>query len=272
MIDTPLPSTKFEGLEGEYAEQHFPVTKFKHPVASHTLQTRTRLLTLLRRGLLYPLTLVSAPAGFGKTTVLSQWTQSLTDENTSVAWVSLDESDNEPVRFWNVLLSALAQKLPVFGSPQIHEGVRSVSALLTLFINTCAVQQEPIVLVLDDYHTITDSAVQGQMTYFIEHLPSHVHVVLSTRVDPCLPLARLRVRQQMLEVRTPALRFTCEEAKCIKRVTAGSDKNALSASQSEGTKSRRISRSVSRTFMMGLPASSGWITATQCTAPQPAPG
>ena len=212
MIDTPLRSTTFERSGNECSQPPFLVTKFRSPVQIHMMQTRTRLLTLLRRGLFYPLLLVSAPPGFGKTTLLSQWVQSLEEEHVTTVWISLDASDNEPEHFWHVLLAALTQKLPVFGTLEGKREVGIVSSLLTLLINTCATQQEPIVLVLDDYHTITDGAIQEQMAYCIEHLPPHIHIVLSTRVEPYLPLARLRVRQQMLEVRTNALRFTYEEA------------------------------------------------------------
>ncbi len=174
------------------------------------MQTRPRLLTLLQCVLCSPLTLVSAPPGFGKTTLLSQWTQSLANEH--VTWISFDASDNEPLRFWNVVCTALAQKHLTFGTLQANCVKENPSAFLTLLINTCFMQQEPMVLVLDDYHTITESTIQGQMAYLIEHLPSHVHIVLSTRTDPYLPLARLRARNQVVEVRTSALRFTYDEA------------------------------------------------------------
>ncbi len=192
-------------------QDQFLTTKFFIPSSSHRLLSRARLLTLLQRGLLYPLLLVSAPAGFGKTSLLSQWIHSLAGEDVSAIWVSLDTSDNEPLHFWNMLLAALAQKLPdALRSDRIE--TKDVGTLLTLLINTCVMHQEPIVFVLDDYHTITDSSIQEQITYLIEHLPPHVHVVLSTRTDPAIPLARLRVRQRIMEIRTNALRFTDEEA------------------------------------------------------------
>jgi LuxR family maltose regulon positive regulatory protein len=145
--------------------------------------------------------------------LLSQWIQSLANEHISATWVYLDASDNEPLRFWNVIFTALVQKIPVFSSLQLQvQGVESIATLLTLIINTSVVHAEPIVLMLDDYHTITDSAIQEQMTYLIEHLPPHMHIVLSTRQDPYLPLARLRLRDQILEVHMDALRFTYEEA------------------------------------------------------------
>ncbi|HEY5004741.1 MAG TPA: LuxR C-terminal-related transcriptional regulator [Ktedonobacteraceae bacterium] len=212
MLQTTLQADTFERYMDEYEVDRPLITKLLSPVLTQGMQTRTRLLTLLQGGLSHPLVLVSAPAGSGKTTLLAQWVQSLADEQIAAAWVSLDPSDNEPSRFWNVLLTALTQKFPVFGSLQGSKGIGSISNLLTLLINTGAAQQEPIVLVLDDYHTITDSTIQKQMAYFIEHLPPHMHIVLSTRLDPYLPLARLRMRRQVLEVRMDALRFTYEEA------------------------------------------------------------
>lgn len=194
-------------------QDQFLTTKFLMPSSSHHLLSRVRLLTLLQRGLSYPLLLVSAPAGFGKTTLLSQWVHSLAGENVSAIWVSLEASDNEPLRFWHVLLTALAQKIPVPDALHaILSETEDINTLLTLLINICVMHQEPIVFMLDDYHIISDSSIREQMTYLIEHLPPHMHVVLSTRTDPAIPLARLRVRQRLLEIRTNALRFTDEEA------------------------------------------------------------
>ena len=210
MIETPLRPTVFERSENEYNAYQFIDAKFAPPSFTHTMQIRPRLFTLLQRGLCSPLTLVSAPTGAGKTTLLSQWTQSLISEH--VIWISFDVSDNEPLRFWNVLCTALAQKHTMFSTLQAGSVRENPSAFLTRLINACVAQQEPMVLVLDDYHTITESTIQGQMAYLIEHLPSHVHIVLSTRTDPYLPLARLRARNQVVEVRMNALRFTCEEA------------------------------------------------------------
>lgn len=210
MIQTPLQPIMFEQVANDFDVYQTLITKFMPPGSVHNMQTRSRLLTLLRRGLLSPLTLVSAPAGFGKTTLLSQWTQSLADEH--VTWISFDASDNEPLHFWNVICTALAQKHPVFGTLRANNVRKDAPAFLTLLINTCVAQQETMILVLDDYHTITESTIQEQMAYLIEHLPSHVHIVLSTRTDPYLPLARLRARNQVVEVRMNALRFTYEEA------------------------------------------------------------
>jgi len=210
MIQTPLQPITFEQVVNDFDVYQTLITKFMPPGSVHNMQTRSRLLTLLRHGLLCPLTLVSAPAGFGKTTLLSQWTQLLADEH--VTWISFDASDNEPLRFWNVICTALAQKHSVFGTLQANNVRKDAPTFLTLLINTCVTQQETMILVLDDYHTITESTIQEQMAYLIEHLPPHVHIVLSTRTDPYLPLARLRARNQVVEVRMNTLRFTYEEA------------------------------------------------------------
>lgn len=210
MLQTPLRQTLFAGADNEISTCQHMTTKFALPISMHTTQTRKRLLTLLQDGLLYPLTLISAPAGFGKTTLLLQWAQILANEHISLIWMSLDENDNDAQRFWNLVLAAFAQKLPALHT--LAEQKKSVLDLLTLLINACAAHQEPIVLVLDDYHALTESSIQGQMAYFIERLPGHVHIVLSTRVEPRLPLTRFRARNQMREVHMDALRFSYEEA------------------------------------------------------------
>ncbi len=212
MLLTPIQPDTSEHLTNNYDEYQPLLTKFISPVSGQIIQTRTRLLALLQQGLSYPLVLVSAPAGSGKTTLLSQWIESLADEHISTVWVSLDATDNDPLCFWNVLLTALTQKIPAFRSVQWKKEKESTSTLLKRIINISATQQEPMVLMLDDFHTVTDSTIQEQMTYLIEYLSPHMHIVISTRVDPHLPLARLRMRGRVLEVRMDALRFTCEEA------------------------------------------------------------
>ena len=164
MIHMPSQPTTLERVAIDSAMYQPPITKFISPMPVQIMQTRPRLLTLLQQGLFYPLVLVSAPAGSGKTTLLSQWIQSLAHAQISATWVSLDASDNEPLRFWNVIFTALGQKLPLFSSLQVDQGVESIATLLTLIINTSVAQEEPIVLMLDDYHTITDSTIQEQMT------------------------------------------------------------------------------------------------------------
>jgi LuxR family maltose regulon positive regulatory protein len=193
-------------------------TKFFVPSSSHPLIARSHLSSLLTESLRRKLTLISAPAGFGKTTLLSCWVQSLPRQNpeaVQVAWVSLDEDDNEPLLFWKYVLTALDSQLPGLCAPLLdhlhiqHEPpLRSV---LQALINTLASRTEQLLLVLDDYHQISEPEVHTSLTYLVKHLPPQLHLILATRADPPLPLARLRARGEVLEVRTHQLRCTPEE-------------------------------------------------------------
>jgi len=190
-------------------------TKFYVPVVSGPLISRPRLTTLLAKSLEYPLTLISAPAGFGKSTLLSTWTQSLPVGSPLVAWVSLDEEDNEPRKFWTYVLTALEMQQPErfvsllkhLQSPQAPP----LKYVLTALINLLVDSTEDFLLILDDYHMITEQEVHSTLEYLIEHLPSRLHVILATRINPALPLAQLRARQRVLEVGTDQLRCTVEE-------------------------------------------------------------
>ena len=172
------------------------------------------------------LTLVSAPAGFGKTTMLVHWLAETTEAapagGPAVAWVSLDERDNEPATFWTYVITALqaatdsiegadggvgAAALGLLGSPHPP----TATALATLLNDLQALPGE-VLLVLDDYHVIDARDIHDGMGYLLDHLPPSVHVVLATRADPPLPLARLRARGDLVDVRSADLRFTRAEA------------------------------------------------------------
>ncbi len=190
-------------------------TKFFIPSSSHTLILRPRLLTLLTKSFECPLTLVSAPAGFGKTTLLSTWVQSLPPERPRIAWVSLDDGDNEPVLFWVYVLTALDSQQPglcmqlvTYVQTQQTPPLRSV---LQTLINRLAEQSEQFLLVLDDYHLITERAIHTSLTYLVEHLPPQLHLILATRADPPLPISLMRARGHLLEVRTDELRCSPDE-------------------------------------------------------------
>jgi LuxR family maltose regulon positive regulatory protein len=159
------------------------------------------------------LTLVSAPAGYGKTTLIVQWLQSASQP---AAWLSLDEDDNDPVRFLSYLVSAFQTLQPGLGRDTLAmldtPSPAPPHAALTLLINELTTLAHELVLVLDDYHVIHAPPVHDAVSYLIEHLPPHLHVVIATRVDPPIPLNRLRVGQQVTEVRSEDLRFTPEEA------------------------------------------------------------
>jgi LuxR family maltose regulon positive regulatory protein len=159
------------------------------------------------------LILVSAPAGAGKTTTISAW---LHQQSASAAWFSLDENDNEPKHFWQQLVAALQATQPGIGlsvEKLIQNNLSPISeAIAGSLINDLARQAEELFLVLDDYHLIANTDIHTSLTYFIDRLPAHIHVLLLTRSDPSLPLARWRVRRALVELRAHHLRFDTAEA------------------------------------------------------------
>ena len=178
--------------------------------------TRPRLQERLARATQAPLTLVSAPAGFGKTTLLTEWVAAAQAGAASFAWVSLDERDNDPAVFWTYVVAAVrdatssevgATALAVLESPQA-----SVEVALTGLVNELQALGQELVVVLDDFHVLTAKGIQEGVEFLLEFLPGHVHLVLATRIDPALPLARLRARGDLVELRASDLRFTVEEA------------------------------------------------------------
>jgi LuxR family maltose regulon positive regulatory protein len=201
-------------------------TKFFIPSSLHALIPRPRLTELLNTSLERPLTLVSAPAGFGKTTLLSTWIQSLPPGRPRIAWVSLDEGDNESTLFWLYVLTALDSQQPglctqlvTYLQTQQTPPLRSV---LQTLINRLAEQSEQLLLILDDYHLVTEQAIHTSLTYLVEHLPPQLHLILATRADPPLPLSLLRARGHLLEVRTDELRCTPEEVMAFLKKTVRS--------------------------------------------------
>ncbi|MDP2815182.1 MAG: AAA family ATPase, partial [Rectinemataceae bacterium] len=158
------------------------------------------------------LTLVSAPPGFGKTSLVSEWLAALP---VGTAWLSLDEKDNDPARFLTYLVSAFQTAEPglgawVLGALQVPQPP-SLETLLTRLVNDLADSGKKLILVLDDYHTINSPSVDGILVFLIDNLPARVHVVLVTREDPGLPLARYRARGQMKELRARDLKFSYAE-------------------------------------------------------------
>lgn len=191
-------------------------TKLHVPRRRRGLVPRPRLTERLSRGAESALTLVSAPAGFGKTTLLTEWLAAARAEGQYVAWVSLDERDNDPALFWSYLVAALnaaaghgadAGALPLLESSQ-----QSSEAVLAALLNDLDAVSNDVVLVLDEYHVIEAPGVQDGMAFLLEHLPPQVHVVIATRADPPWPLARWRARGELVEIRVADLRFTPEEA------------------------------------------------------------
>lgn len=158
---------------------------------------------------------MSAPAGFGKTTLLTEWLHDVPGTDRRVAWLSLDPSDNEPAAFWTYVVTALQGAVPSVG-PGALELIRSsplsIDAVLTTVLNDLAAAPHEVWLVLDDYHLVDDPEIGRAMAFLLQHLPSHSHIVLGTRSDPDLPLARWRARGELAEIRAADLRFTPDEA------------------------------------------------------------
>jgi LuxR family maltose regulon positive regulatory protein len=198
-------------------------TKLNIPRARDLLG-RSRLIERLNQGMARELVLVCTPAGFGKTTLLADWA---TSTRRLVGWVSLDPEDNDPMRFWRYVVAALdrvvgglaEQVFPLLTPPGVIDGQGVVTALA----NQLQAAPEEVALVLDDYHAIESRPVQDGMAFLLDHLPPQLHVAISSRSDPPLPLARLRARGQLAELRAAALRFTPEEAAALLREAWGLD-------------------------------------------------
>jgi LuxR family maltose regulon positive regulatory protein len=189
-------------------------TKLQVPRPRDRAVVRSRLDERLKKGSRTRLTLVSAPAGFGKTSLLAGWLAAH-DGGHRVAWVSLDERDQDPTTFWTYLLLAVDRAAPGAATRALTEldaGRIQVEAVLAGMLNELSVLPDDLTLVLDDYHLAEGPGIQPGITFLLERLPPHVHLVLSTRADPALPLSRWRGRGELVEVRAPDLRFTAAEA------------------------------------------------------------
>ncbi|QBD83284.1 hypothetical protein EPA93_47915 [Ktedonosporobacter rubrisoli] len=198
------------------------IPKLHLPQLHPSLILREGLLTLLDKSLEHRLTLISAPAGFGKTTLVGQWIarHSKEEDFPPVAWVSLDPGDNDPVRFWRYLTMACQ----TFHKDLVHTALsllhaasqapfepRFIESALTTLLNSLSQSKQRGILILDDYQVITSPRLQETVTFFLDYLPAGLHVLLISRHDPPLPLIRLRARNDLFELRTSALRFTQEE-------------------------------------------------------------
>jgi LuxR family transcriptional regulator, maltose regulon positive regulatory protein len=194
-------------------------TKFYVPRSRRALVTRRRLSERLDRGTAWKLLLVSAPAGFGKTTLLSEWLAAgpaaPADERLA-AWLSLDRGDNDPASFWTYVIAALRAVASGVGESALallHASpTPPIETVLTVLLNDLGAITGGIVLVLDDYHVIDAREVQDGMAFLLDHLPPQLHMVIAGRADPALPLARLRARGELAEIRAADLRFTADEA------------------------------------------------------------
>ena len=190
-------------------------TKFLVPASSHEIIARPHLLELLNAGLHQRLILVSAAAGFGKTTLLADWVRSLAPGHLPVAWVSLDTRDNAPFQFWTYVLTALDHCQPGLSQlsfAAMHDTPQpSWQTMLTSLINSLASCSNPLLLVLDNYEEITEPTVHALLSSLLKHQPPALCIVLATRTDPPLSLARLRAQAQILELRAEQLRASREE-------------------------------------------------------------
>ncbi|NTU82854.1 MAG: AAA family ATPase [Chloroflexales bacterium] len=220
-------------------------TKLFIPPPRPNVVLRADLITRLNAGLHRRLTLISAPAGFGKTTLVSHWLTRIENRELGiekaeqakrhssfsilysppkVAWLSLDQGDNDPTRFLTYLVAAL-QTLALSDvegiATTIGTGMAGLlqspqpppaEAILSTLLNDITAAPDPLILVLDDYHVIDSPSVDQALVFLIEHLPPQMHLVIATREDPHLPLARLRAQNQLTELRAADLRFTPAEA------------------------------------------------------------
>jgi LuxR family maltose regulon positive regulatory protein len=210
-------------------------TKLYVPKWHTGLVPRARLIERLDRGIERKLTLVSAPAGCGKTTLLAEWLAAIPASERPAAWVSLDQSDNDPTRFWEYFITALqtvhsgvgGNALSLLRSPQPPP----IETLLGTLINEIAtISHDPstgsrngFVLVLDDYHVIDAQPVLSGTAFLLDHLPPQMHLVIASRADPPLPLARLRGHGELTELRVADLRFTPDEASAFLNQAMGLD-------------------------------------------------
>jgi LuxR family maltose regulon positive regulatory protein len=207
------------------------LAKLQVPVTPAAAVARPRLLHLLDGAGQARLTVVVAPSGWGKSTLLSAWADAA-DRRGRTAWLSLDEADDEPIRFWTYALSALERVAPHLTRDALAvlqaPGVDSVDAALSLLLNELATAEGSCALVLDDYHLLSNPLIHQSVEFLLSYLPSSLRLVVASRMDPPLPLARMRARGELLEIRADDLSCTAEEAALL--VAAVLDRGDLSPS------------------------------------------
>jgi LuxR family maltose regulon positive regulatory protein len=233
------------------------------PLRAHTL-ARRRLTNLLDQGLARKLTLVAAPAGYGKTSLLSAWAQ---HQAGRLAWVTLDPTDTDPQHFWTYVIVALNALCPGLGAPaldllwSVHP--TPIEVILTMLLNTIADLPDRLILVLDDYHTISTPAIQQALTFLLDHLSPQLHLVLAARATPPLPIARLRARGELSELGAVDLRFTQDEAAVLLQQIMGLDLTATDvaamAARTEGWITGLHLAGLARQHEPNLPADSATV-------------
>ena len=213
-------------------------TKLYVPRLRRGLVARPRLIERMNRGGESKLTLISAPAGFGKTTLLAEWLAGTPAAERSVAWLSLDPGDNQPESFWTYMVTALQTVAPGVGARALsllqEPQPPPIETILTTLLNELSAVPNDIVLVLDDYHVIGAHDVHQGIAFLLEHLPPQIHLVIATRADPPLPLGRLRARGELVEIRAADLRFTPDEAAAYLNEAMGLNLDARDVAALEG--------------------------------------
>ena len=207
------------GMEEEMLLQ----TKLRLPPARAGLVARPNLMAKLDEGLASRLILISAPAGYGKTTLAAGWLAQL--DGVGGAWLSLDEQDNDPVRFLTYFIAAGQAAVSGFGQSSrammMAPQPPAQEAILTSLVNEIARLERPLIMTLDDYHVINTPAIHEVLSFMLDFAPPQLHLLLTTRADPPLALARLRARGQLTEVRAAGLRFALPETAKFMQQTMG---------------------------------------------------
>jgi LuxR family transcriptional regulator, maltose regulon positive regulatory protein len=218
-VENEIATSPTSAQTGSTAREQILAAKLHVPLPPRHFVARARLFACLEKALESPVTLLSAPAGSGKSTLVSSW---LRESSVPSAWLSLGQADNDSARFWPYLFTALDTLYPGVGEHALHvlRSLRTpiIEHVLTLLINllgngkpTTQEEAGEAVLVLDDYHAISTETIHQDMAFLLEHLPPHLHLIISTRNDPPLPLPRLRVSARLLELRAADLSFSREE-------------------------------------------------------------
>ncbi|MEO8620756.1 MAG: LuxR C-terminal-related transcriptional regulator [bacterium] len=237
---TPEPAIMYTPREASnFAVHSLTVleTKLYSPKWRQGLVSRSRLIERIRQGAEHALTLISAPAGFGKTTLLAEWLAQRPAADAPAGWVSLDRSENESALFWAYVIRALQKVQPGFGASPLAmlQSFRQppTEIVLTSLINEINAIDRDFILILDDYHVIDAPQVHAGVTFFLDHLPPRMRLIIASRSDPLVPLPRLRARGQVTELRAADLRFTPDEASAFLNQVMALDLSATDVSTLE---------------------------------------